>query len=264
MQQQTPKVRLCMESVILAASGKNGRLTPDADGYYTVNLGAYNAYNAVGQYYDYESARKFFDPDHPMGIAQRMSSKGVLRGEAKHPMPNPGESQAAYLMRLRGIDSDRVSHHIRRVWLVESRDEKGRPIIQVVGEVRPYEGNEFGRTLKESLDNPHENTYFSVRSIVVDDTLRSIRYTRELITWDWVPEGGIYTASKHHTAGLESIELMEITRDIAYEAEYLYKQRAAVGNESFVYAGMGSYIEEMGWRKTKPVTKEMPSYLDWM
>lgn len=88
-------------------------------------------------------------------------------------------TEAEYIRRIRQVDSDRASHRIRKVWLeVGHKDEKCRPITLVMGEVKPDTECEHGRQLKEALDNPHENMYFSVRSLTMDDMMRGIEYTR--------------------------------------------------------------------------------------
>ena len=42
----------------LLGTNKAGVLKPDAEGYYTVVLGALNFYNSAGDFYPYESAKK--------------------------------------------------------------------------------------------------------------------------------------------------------------------------------------------------------------
>ena len=44
----------------LVGSNKSGVLKPDADGYYTVVLGALNFFNSAGHYYPLEPAEKLF------------------------------------------------------------------------------------------------------------------------------------------------------------------------------------------------------------
>lgn len=251
--QRSPSIGCTM----LLGTNKKGVLTPDEAGYYTVVLGAYGAYNSVGMFYDLDSAKLLFQPGSPL---IRQIEKGVLRGEYKHPEKRPTESDIDYIRRIRQVDSDRVSHHIRRVWLEGGqRDEKGRPVTLVMGEVKPDTECEFGRRLKAALDNPHENVYFSVRSITMDDLARGIKYTRELITWDYVNEGGIYSANKYNSPALESYGDIPLTQEAVYQ---LSQEPQAIGMES-VTLSWKSLIDEMGWSISQPSTESRPVFMDW-
>src|SRR5690606_19484766 len=120
-----------------------------------------------------------------------------------------------YIARIRQIDENRICAHIRRVWLEEGQvDDKGRPITVVVGEVRP-EGP-FGQYVKDAFDNPDRNVYLSVRSLTADDMMRGIKYTRDIITWDYVGEGGIYNANKYASPALESYSEVMLTPEVLW------------------------------------------------
>lgn len=258
---QATNRKLTASCTLLLGTGKEGILTPDADGYYTVVLGAYGAYNNVGMYYDLPSAQNFFKQGSPL---LRWVEKGILRGEYKHPMPTNGMSDEEYIQRIRQIDADRVSHHIRKVYLKPGKDEQGRAIMEVVGEVRP--SGPYGNVLKDALDNKHENVYFSVRSLTVDDVMRGIKYTRELITWDYVNEGGIAGAHKYNSPALEhftleTIQEVNITPNQLWSLANEQAKRKQLGLESD-QLDYHTLIKEMQWELEKPVGRT-PIYAKW-
>lgn len=252
-----PKKTVNMGCTMLLGTDKKGVLVPDEAGYYTVVLGAYGAYNSAGMFYDLNSALPFFKQGSPL---TRMLEKGVLRGEYKHPMPQPGQSDQAYIQRIRQIDSDRVSHHIRNLRLEQGhKDDQGRPITVVIGEVRP--SGPYKDVLKDALDNPHENVYFSVRSLTMDDTLRGVKYTREIVTWDFVNEGGIYNANKYASPALETFHEVEVTPVALWGLADEQRKASALGLET---SGVdyNQLLMDLGWDKTQPKA-EAPRYLTW-
>jgi hypothetical protein len=256
MQQRQRQVSL--GCTMLLGTEKKGVLKPDADGYYTVVLGAYGAHNSAGMFYDLASAVPFFQEG---SVLRRMLNKGVLRGEYKHPEKVPGMSDAQYVHRIRQIDSDRVAFHIRNLRLEEGqRDDKGRPITVVIGEVRP--SGPYGQVLKDALDNPHENVYFSVRSLTVDDLMRGVKYTREIITWDFVNEGGIYNANKYFSPALESFNEVQLSPTVLWTLADEQKKQQALGLES---SGIDyeTLIRDLGWDKSSGRGASRPVYLNW-
>jgi hypothetical protein len=246
-----------MGCTMLLGTEKKGVLKPDADGYYTVVLGAYGAYNSMGMFYDLQTAIPFFQAGSPL---TRMLEKGVLRGEYKHPEKQPGQSDQEYIGRIRQIDSDRVSHHIRSLRLEEGhKDEKGRPITVVIGEVRP--SGPYGKVLKDALDNPHENVYFSVRSLTMDDMMRGIKYTKEIVTWDFVNEGGIFRANKYYSPSLESFGEVEVTPTMLWSLAEEEKRKQALGLES-TGVDYEALARDLGWDKGS-ARKSAPVYNQW-
>jgi hypothetical protein len=246
-------------STMLAGTQKQGVLQPDAQGYYPCPVGAYNAYNSGGFLYDSKSGLAMFQPGSQL---MRQVKKGALYGEYKHPVQTPGMSDQAYMARVRRIDPDRWSHHIRDYELVPSQDEHGRPITLVIAWVKPF--GPYGKYVEESLKNPAMNTYFSVRSITVDDMLERIKYTREVVTHDFVGEGGIYTACKHNAPSLEDFEnSMEVTPEILHSLAREQKMRRGLGLEDNG-ADYDKLIKELNWqRAAKTSTKRRPGFMSW-
>jgi hypothetical protein len=252
---------------LLTAGGKKGILTPDADGYYTLCVGAYGTQNSAGMFYDAASGVSMFTPGSPL---MRRLLKQVLYMEFKHPEPwewvlKDGEKckrymdDREYLGRIRKIDDDRVCAHIRALTIVDGRDENGRPCKLVIAEVKPY--GPFAKEFEASITNPHINTYCSVRSITQDDVMRGIKYTREISTWDFVGEGGIYVAGKHNSPALESFAETEMTINpttlwaLQDEAE----KRKAQGLESASHLDVSDLITNLGWER-RPATRR-PRYM---
>lgn len=248
---------------MLQAGGKKGILTPDADGYFTLCVGAYGTHNSAGMFYDAASGQAMFAPDSPL---MRRLKKQVLFMEFKHPEPyrKDGSMMAdnEYLQRIRKIDDDRVCAHIRALTLVPGKDEQGRNCIFVIAEVCPY--GPFEKVFRDSLMNPHINTYCSVRSITQDDVLRGVKYTREISTWDFVGEGGIFVAGKHSSPALESFveangEIkrfeMEINPTTLWALQDEQQKRKALGLESADYLNVDELAKSLGWERTEKRTR---------
>lgn len=258
---------------MLAGTDKRGVLPAGPDGYYTLVLGSYGAENSAGMFYDEASGVAMFEPNSSL---MRRLKKGVLFMEFKHPDPfqdlliNGREvrkpmTDAEYMMRIRSIDDNRVCGHIRKLTIVPGTDEKGRQVKMVVAEVIPY--GPFAAVFKASLDNPSINTYCSVRSITQDDQYRGIKYTREIATWDFVGEGGIFTASKFNSPALEDfseadrilIPQRTITPDVLWQIEDDNNRRSRIGLESSANADVSELIQSLGWER-RPKTR-VPNYM---
>ena len=246
-------------STMLAGTNKAGVLKPDSQGYYPCPVGAYNSFNSGGFLYDEKSGVAMFTPGSQL---MRQVEKGVLYGEFKHPELQPGMRDSDYITRIRKVDPDRWSHHIREYELVPSTDEQGRSITMVIAWLKPF--GPFGEYVEASLKNPAQNTYFSVRSITIDDMARRIKFTREVITHDFVGEGGIYVAQKHRAPSLEDFDnSVEITPTCLHELAREQERLRGLGFESSG-ADYSKLIKELGWERVKrdPVSRR-PSFMKW-
>lgn len=251
--------RVSIGCTMLEGSGKQGILKPIDGGYYRVPLGAYGGVNCAGYRYDLASGLSMFAPDGPL---MRQIRKGVLYGEFKHPAREPQWSDQDYMHRIRMIDEDRWAFHIRKLDLVPTTDEKGRPITMVIGEIIPF--GPYKDIVQASLDNPHQNTYFSVRSITMDDLMRGIKYTKEIITWDLVGEGGIYVANKFCAPSLEHFQQaeVEVTPTMVHALAAEQHKLRSLGLES----GSLSYddlIQTLGWERLRPQLPTRPAFMRW-
>ncbi|WP_233874336.1 S80 family phage morphogenetic serine protease [Paraburkholderia adhaesiva] len=188
----------------LNGMNKAGTLRPDANGYYPVVLGGLNMFNSVNQFYPYEPAREFFE--HSSQFMRRVHS-GNLRGEYAPPRRLPGQPIEDYARRILDIDVNNVSHHIAEVSLdfENYKDPDGRGIVAILGQVKP--SGPHGVHLKDSLDNPRENVCFSIRSFTLDvPSGRTVRRElKNVVTWDYVNEPGLFIASKYNSPALEEI-----------------------------------------------------------
>lgn len=241
---------------MLAGTNKKGMLKPLDGGYYRVPAGAYNAYNSMGMFYDANSALPLLKPGSGL---MRQLEKGVLRGEYKHP-ERDGMSDREYIARIRKIDDDREAFHIRAIEVENSVDEKGRPIFLVFVELRP--SGPYGHLVKDKLDNPHENCYLSVRSLTMDDVIRGVKYTREIVTWDYVGEGGIYVANKYNAPSLESYHDVEVQQHdlLAIAAEQ--RRDRQLGLESNTQ-DLGPLLKQLGWDIQTPTPPSISPFLGW-
>jgi hypothetical protein len=246
---------------ILTAGGKKGVLVPDADGYYTLVVGAYGTYNSAGMFYEANSGVSMFDPNGPL---MRRVAKKVLFMEFKHPEPfvdlmidgrivRKPMTDHEYMARIRKIDDDRVCGHIRNLYIIDGRDENGKPCKMVVAEVKPY--GPFAKIFEDSLKNPHINTYCSVRSLTQDDMMRGIKYTREISTWDFVGEGGIFLAGKHSSPALESYD-RQITPATLWAMQDEAEKAKAAGNESTAAMwDVTQLAKDLGWERQRRIVR---------
>lgn len=206
----------------LMGTNKAGVLKPNSKGYFPVVLGAFNAFNSIEQFYPVEPALELFAPDSAL---MRRIKNGALRGELGHPRKLPGMTDRDFLIRLADIVEQNVCVHIASIQLVPHgmRDEQGRPITGVIGEIKP--AGPHAASLQASLDNPQENVCFSIRSITNDrfERGRYNKYLRAVYTWDNVNEPGMNIAKKWHSPALESLQEAVVDeagmRSMAREAE---------------------------------------------
>ncbi len=201
-------MNLFFEQTKLKANGKVGKLTPDEDGYYEMVVGALNVHNNTkAWYYTAEGARELFGPG---SLLHRKIANGCMRGEVNHPRQMPGESMEAFYQRMMDIDLNNVCCHFKAIWLDETFGKKhpefnNPEMIAIMAKVKPTGAK--GQVLKDALEKDAENVCFSIRSLANEEIIRGkrIRALTELITIDYVNEGGILVASKWDSPATESI-----------------------------------------------------------
>lgn len=251
-----------LECTALKGTDKKGVLKPTEDGYFTVILGAYDIENNVGRFYTASSARRFLEPG---GIIDRKIKKGVLYGEIGHPstdgffLPNGRVNMPAWIQRLRQVREDRHAFHIRRIYLEDRVSKDGKRYVAVVGEIRPQ--GPYAQTVLDALTNPDCDAHFSVRSLAKDDRFSANRETTELITWDYVGEGGIEVAKKYGSPGLESFDQMVVEANHLWEAKVLEEAAESVGIEHYG-SDLDDVIEACGWG-TKAKKSAKPAFFKW-
>lgn len=240
--------------------GKQGKITPDAEGYYELVVGGLNTHNNTGAwYYTIEGCRELFKPG---SLLMRRIGNGCLRAEVNHPKRKPGESDDSFMSRMLDIDLNNVCAHFKEVWLDENfgknhPEYKNPGLIAIMAKVKPSGAK--GAMLKEALDNPNENVCFSIRALADEGFHhgKRIRVLKEMIAIDFVNEGGILVASKWDSPATESIdnsESMRITQDILKRISHDTVQTTAT--ESSREAA--SYLAQKYFKSTQP-----PLYARW-
>lgn len=194
----------------LVGKNKVGNLKKDANGYYPdVVLGALQAYNSAGAFYEAEQSKRLFENSSEL---MRRIQGGNCRGEVGHPRYQEGMSERAWFSRVNDLFEPNLCVQFESVRLSYDtlRDKQGRPLVAVMGRIRPSGANE--RYLERQLDNPEENVCFSVRSFTRDvmEGGRVVKYLQKIVTWDNVNEPGIGVANKYDSPSLESMAIADL------------------------------------------------------
>jgi len=198
-----------MKLTVIKSAVGNKIVNPDSAGYYKVTLGAFNVRNSSGDVYMFAGIPELLKDK--TSVFNRRLLAGRLRAEAEHPGREPGMTDEQFIMRNFKILTTQSCAHIKEITIKETNSSENIPgvgnIVLVEGLVRP--SGQYGVGLKSSLDNPDEDTCFSVRSITQDtpNGLHVIKRVRHLITWDWINEPGIKYASKLGKPAVESEDL---------------------------------------------------------
>lgn len=191
---------------ILENIKQDGKMTPDADGYYQFILGAFNFHNEGGAFYLGKGVAEFFAEG---GVFRRKLLKGALKGEYGHPVRPHGITDRDFFPRYVNVQEDRVSHKIRSVMLDDQNYEniRGEKAIVVRGMVKPC--GPYGKFLQESIDDPHDNPAFSVRSLTRDyfQAGEMCRELVDIVSWDHVHEPGVRIANQYESMSLEGFAL---------------------------------------------------------
>ena len=98
----------------LEGTGKQGILPKDSSGYYTIPVGALNAFNSIGDYYPYDAAKELFTSSSSL---MRRINTGCLKGELGHPKKLPTESMDSYANRVMTVEETNVCAHFSQIWL---------------------------------------------------------------------------------------------------------------------------------------------------
>ena len=235
-------------------TNKVGDLKKNADGYYTMVVGALNMFNSAGMYYDFKAAEHFFKSSSSL---MRRIEGGNLRGENGHPEFLAGMSNQEYFARLNRIDPKNVVCHFASLTLNfnDYKDEKGRPIVAIIAEVCP--SGALGHVLEKQLANPRENVCFSIRSFTDDKLVGGIvvRYIKNIVTFDYVIEPGMSVANKFNVMNpaLEAYPDVVISQAEAEAGARMLAGTYGVGNES-VLLNADELLSVMGWDSSSAKT----------
>ena len=252
----------------LLGVNKKGIIKPDANGYFPITVGGFNVQNYSGQYYPLGQAAKLFEDS---GALMRRVKAGVLRGELGHPRQE-GLSPTAYFKRLNEIHEDKVCCHFNSLKLDYDnyKSKSGFPMVAVEAGVKP--SGPFADTLERSLLNPEEETCFSIRAAVtpVMEGGRESRYIEDIVTWDYVNEGGIAIARKYYSMALE--EMGGAAADIGESnlivtpAMLVHAKEASIRNmglESYETQYLTDLQHRLGWAVPEKKIISTPRYLNW-
>lgn len=204
-------------SEILVNKGKTGTLAPDQDGYYEMIVGGINTFNSCGEYYAMSnSVKALFETSSTF---MRKIKSGKLYGELDHPEFKEGMSKDNYLRRVYYIDPNQTICHFKDIWLDENfgrnNPEYNNPnLIAIMAKVIPH--GDKKQILQDALNNKFINPCFSIRSITNNYYHKGvlIKELDDIITFDYVSEGGISIANKWDSPALESnISYLKTTMD---------------------------------------------------
>lgn len=246
--------------------GKQGKLKQNANGAYEILAGAYNVANNVGDIYILtERVKRLFQKSTMM----EKLNKNQLFGEGDHPSLDDFRSKARsekeavmlWINRLGQIKSSCITHQILKVDLKPLNIVRdGRPVWGVFLQVKPLHP-----VLKQMMNDPDCNVAFSVRSFVDRFIKMGEMFceAKDIITYDWVPTGGIDLATKYSTPSLESEaspmlweESAIITNDIIQEMMRTEEEQrlsgAAVESEIVIDTTMIKGLA--GWREVPDLT----------
>lgn len=223
--------------------GKQGKLRQDGKGSFEIMVGAYNVPNNSDETYLFT---KRVENLFVKSTMMEKFNKNQLFGEADHPSlddfraktRSEKDAVALWINRLGRIAAAKISHQITSIrWEKLDQVINGRPVYGVYCGIKP-----MNPVLAQSLADPEQNTAFSVRSFV-NRTMKLGEIfceAKDIITYDWVPHGGIPQATKYSTPSLESeskILLLDssasITTDVLTKMEELESTTGPiVANES--------------------------------
>lgn len=211
---------LRISSATFAENGKRGEMVPDSNGYYDVILGGLNVYNTRNEYY---SARECMDLFKSSSILMRRVKKKALYAENGHPKLTPGMSHSQFYERVLTIDEKNVCAHIGEISL-DTEFGKNNPgtaqrdTIAILGKIAP--AGPFANVIERAVKNKLQNLAFSIRSITDNEQLPNgqiEKHLKNIITFDYVTEGGIVFADKQYAPSLESHQEVVVDRELMKE-----------------------------------------------
>lgn len=239
----------------LVGTGKKGILVPDENGQYTQPIGGLDVYNSAGQWYTAKGAKALMDDST---VFRRRITRGVLCGELGHPEQKPGMSDNEYAMRILNIDEKNICVNWSEIYLDfdNYKNAEGRPMVAIIGKFAPH--GIHADVVERSIKNTKANMCFSIRAFTEDTIERGarIRELKNVVTFDYVNEPGIFIAEKFRSKSLEKhqgdVDRL-ITRNNFERGLKASKGGAALESVSLSAEGL---FKSFGWttpEQTKPV-----------
>lgn len=223
----------------------NKKIERDDQGWYKVNLGAINAFNAHGAFYLQDGVNELLHNPESR-LAQKLAN-GYLIGEMEHPKITPNMSPEEVFMLVSHINRENQSHHIKKIEIEDTGISPGKgfpgTILQLVGWVKPC--GPKGQYLQECLDDPEINTAFSVRALTSIGRvgMTEVRKIESIITFDWVTEPGIPSANKFDTkrVSIESYGQLGFLESTELPYQYTTTDIAAIADK--LKSNPGAHME---------------------
>lgn len=200
--QDVRNLQFRVETMMVQDGGRKLRkLTPDENGYYSnVPVTALGAVSRNRTYYEVDSfVRQIRDPNCSFN---ELLVGGQLYGEWGHPNVI-GLSKENAFARLLKIDENCFSHHFNGLSTGKTLEDGGVILEAKLKPVGPHRDD-----LRESLENPCENTAFSLRAITESKNRDGVSYRvmKKLVTFDYVGAGGYRQASKVFSGSTENFD----------------------------------------------------------
>jgi hypothetical protein len=194
-------IQFRMETLFTGKNGRVGVIKPDSNGIYKgLPMMVLNQTTQQKTYYEPESMMKAIT--NPEGTFYKNYVAHKAYGELGHPRFTGMDKDAA-LARLMDVQEARASHLFTGIY-TDAPASDGTIVLRA--DIKP--AGEKGATLKESLDDPIQNTAFSLRAFVSGQMLpdgRTFRTVHAFTTFDAVLASGYATTDKFHAIGLESM-----------------------------------------------------------
>lgn len=189
-----------VDTMFASKGGRVGIIKPDENGVYRgMPMMVLGEVTQQKTYYDPASiVDQITNPETHFNMVLRQQKKG---GEYGHPQFY-GMSNEDQLQRLHTVEESNTSHLFTSLY-TDTPVSGGNMVVRA--DIKP--SGPMGPVLKESLDDPMENTAFSLRAYVSTQMRPNgikERFVRKLITFDTVRASGYATTDKAHAIGLES------------------------------------------------------------
>ncbi len=173
------------------------------DGAYYVTLGAFNAFSTEGLFYNEYGLRELLTEKNDYNSIASKIDRRCARGEANHPIKQPGQTVPEFIDRNLIVDMSNASHSIQELGFEELEESElpGTKVVLIKAWVIPTD-TEVGRALKADLENENVNVAFSIRCFSKKVNINGVvhRIITKVMTWDWVDNPGISYATKSSTS----------------------------------------------------------------
>ena len=247
--------QLSYVSTKLANLNKNGKIKKDKDGYYTLPLGAFGAFNTAGHYYVLDGVNELFSKN---SFLQTKINEGAMYGENGHPKLQ-GMSEDDAFARQMDTYENRICCHFSEIWIDDELWKKKPNIlparsVAVMGKVKPH--GELGHVLEAALSNPKQNTCFSLRGITENVIVEGVlhRQVTHINTYDHVYLPGLPIASKYNSPTLENYT------DVSFTKESIIRLSDSIEGSNTASESLISNLHEIT-KKRESIT--VPAYASW-